>query len=318
MSERKDGADTGQRILVPLDGSREALAALPYARVLAVPGTAVILLGVVPVADEVIAGTGQMLVPADQMTAIEEDRARAPLEEAARGLRDAGHTVSVEVTAGDPATRILDVAEERGAAMIVMASRGRGALGRLIYGSVADRVAREAAVPTMVVRAAQPAPGPVGITRLVVPLDGSPLAEAALAVTAAVSRRLGETPLFLVRVVNPVELMPPAVGMAEAIPAEVYAETEEQMEAGARTYLDGVAAELRAQGLPVATQVLTGPPAAAIEAATRPGDVTVLCSHERTGVMRWLVGSVAEQLVREDEAPVILVPAPHEERPDAG
>jgi nucleotide-binding universal stress UspA family protein len=307
MSDRADGTVAVQRILVPLDGSQEALAALPFARALAVPGTELILLTVVSVADEVIAGTGQMLVPADQMTAIEEDRTRVPLEELAQGLREAGHTVRVEVAAGDPASSILDVAEERGATLIVMASRGRGALGRLIYGSVADRVAREAAVPTMVIRAAQREPGPVGITRLVVPLDGTPLAEGALAVAAGLSRRLGGTPLFLVRAVNPVDLLP-AVGMAEVIPAEIYQETEEQIETDARSYLEQTAAGLRAEGLPVATRVLTGPPAVAIEAATRPGDVTVLVSHERSGVLRWLMGSVAEQLAREDEAPVILVP----------
>lgn len=317
MSESGDGSAKAQRILVPLDGSDEAMAALPYARTLAAPGTELILLSVVPVADEVIAGTGQMLGPADRMTASEDEQARAPLEEIAQGLRDAGHTVRVEVTAGDPATRILDIAEERGAAMIVMASRGRGALGRLIYGSVADHVAREATAPTMIVRAAPREAGPVGITRLVVPLDGSALAAEALAVAAAISRRLRGTPLFLVRAVAPVELLPPAVGMAEAVPAEVYADTEEQMEADARSYLDGEAEDLRARGLPVATQVLTGPPAAAIEAATRPGDVTVLVSREQTGVLRWLMGSVAEHLVREDESPVILVPA-NSTRQDVG
>ena len=87
-----------------------------------------------------------------------------------------------------------------------MASHGRGAIGRLLHGSVADSVAREATVPVMVVRAGQVQPGPVGITRLVVPLDGSPLAETALPVAEAISRRLG-TPISLVRVVNPATLI---------------------------------------------------------------------------------------------------------------
>ena len=295
------------RILVPLDSSSEALAALPYARALATPGTELILLTVAPVADEVIAGTGQMLVPADQMSAIEEEQARSALEPVADGLRQAGHAVTVECAVGDPATRILDIAAERGVSLIVMASRGRGALGRLIYGSVADRVAREASVPTMIVRAAQREPGPVGITRLVVPLDGTPLAEEAIDIAAAIARRLS-TPLFLVRAVNPAELMTPGIGMAEVIPVELYQETEQELEQGARTYLEDVAKRLREEGLAVATKVLSGPPAAAIEEATQLGDVTVLRSHERSGVMRWLTGSVAEKLVREDESPVILVP----------
>jgi nucleotide-binding universal stress UspA family protein len=70
-----------------------------------------------------------------------------------------------------------------------------------------------------------------------------------------------------------------------------------------------VAQRLRGQGLPVATELLTGAAATAIEDATQLGDVVVLCSHERTRVKRWLLGSVAETLTREDQSPVILVPA---------
>lgn len=277
------------RILVPLDGSTEANAALPYAMALATPGTEVILLTVIPADDQA-------------------EAARAALEQAAQRLRVAGHAVQTEVAVGDPAEGILDTAASSGAGMIVMASRGRGAVGRLIYGSVADTVAREATVPTMVVRAEEIAAGPVGITRLVVPLDGSPLAEESLPVASEMSRRLG-TPIFLVRAVNPAELMPPAVTMGEAIPFELYDETDKELEQEAEQYLDAVARRLRAQDLLVETDVLTGSPATAIMEATQPGDVVVLCSHERTGVMRWLLGSVAETLAREDQSPVILVPA---------
>jgi nucleotide-binding universal stress UspA family protein len=290
MSENTSDTSTAaaMRILVPLDGSPETRAALPYAAALATPGTEIILLTVVPSDGDA-------------------DAARAGLETAAQRLRVAGRTVRTEVAVGDPADRIVDTAADLDTGIIVMASHGRGALGRLIYGSVADRVAREATIPTMIVRARQE-PGPVGITRLVVPLDGSPRAEAALPVATAISRRLG-TSISLVRVVDPAELMPPAVGMGEAIPFEIYDEVEKEMEQDARTYLDAIAKKLREQSLPVVTDMLMGPPATSIKEATHLGDVLVLSSHERTGVMRWLLGSVAEKLTREDESPVILVPA---------
>jgi nucleotide-binding universal stress UspA family protein len=277
------------RILVPLDDSPEARVALPYAAALATPGTEIVLLTVVP-------------------TATDADAARAGLETAAQHLRVAGQTVRTEVATGDPARRIVDMAADLGAELIVMASHGRGALGRLIYGSVADQVGRESPVPVMVVRARQLEPGPIGITRLVVPLDGSSRAEAALPVATSISRRLG-TPISLVRVVDPVDLMPPAIGVGEAIPFEIYDEAEKELEQKARHYLDTVAQKLREQGLPVATSMLMGSPASSIEEMTHLGDVVVLSSHERTGVMRWLLGSVAEKLSREDESPVILVPA---------
>ena len=111
------------RILVPLDDSAEARVALPYAAALATPGTEIILLTVVrPGADA--------------------DAARAGLESAAQRLRVGGQQVRTEVAIGNPARRIIDTAVDLGAEMIVMASHGRGALGRLIYGSVADRVGR--------------------------------------------------------------------------------------------------------------------------------------------------------------------------------
>jgi len=290
----KETSDTStaatDRILVPLDGSPEARAALPYAAALAAPGTEIVLLTVV-------------------RSGGDADAARAYLETAAQRLRVAGQTVRTEVAVGDPAQRIVDTAANLDAEMVAMASHGRGALGRLIYGSVADRVAREATIPTMVVRARQVEAEPVGITRLVVPLDGSPRAETALPVATAISRRLG-TAIVLVRVVDLTELMPPAVGMGEAIPFEIYDEAEKEMEQEAQDYLDAMAKKLHDQGLPVATSVLLGPPATAIQEATHLGDVLVLSSHERTGVMRWLLGSVAEKLTREDESPVILVPVP--------
>jgi nucleotide-binding universal stress UspA family protein len=97
--------------------------------------------------------------------------------------------------------------------------------------------------------------------------------------------------------------------MGEAIPFEIYDEAEKEMEQEAQNYLEAMAKKLHDQGLPVTTDLLTGPPATSIKEATHLGDVLVLSSHERTGVMRWLLGSVAEKLTREDEAPVILVPA---------
>src|SRR5829696_7532594 len=99
MSE--DTSDTGTataiRILVPVDGSPEASAALPYAAALATPGTEIVLLTVVPSRDA--------------------DTARAGLETAAQRLRVAGLSVRTEVATGEPARRIVDTAAELSAEM---------------------------------------------------------------------------------------------------------------------------------------------------------------------------------------------------------
>ena len=275
-------------ILVPLDGSPEALGALPYAVALSGAGATIELLTVIHDASE-------------QATAENQ------LQAAAQGLGNANITVRLRTLTGDPATEIVEAAANGGASMIVMASHGRGALGRLIHGAVADHVARQATVPVMVIRKEIEGPGPVGIMRLVLPVDGSPLAEESLPFATTLAQRLG-APIQLVRSVNVAELMPPAVGMGEAIPFEVYDETEREMRQEAEQYLQNVAAKLRAGGINVTAQILFGPPASAISEVTHTGDLVILVSHERSGIARWLMGSVAEQLVRIDEAPVVLVP----------
>jgi nucleotide-binding universal stress UspA family protein len=313
MSEGDTGASaaTSDNVLVPIDGSEQAMAALPYAAALATPGTTITLVGVLPDTAEVLGVGGELAASGETEPGDGAYLARGELEQVATGLRETGHTVETVVMAGDPAANILEAANGVGASMIVMTTHGRGAFGRLLHGSVADTVARDAMVPVMVVRSNVPAKGPVGITRLVVPVDGSPLAEESLPVASAISRRLG-TPIYLIRVVNPIELLPPAIGMAEAVPAEVYAETAAEIEKDAHDYLDREAKKLRDQGLTVTTRVLTGAPATSIIEATQLGDVVVITSRERTGVLRWLMGSVTEQLVREDQSPVILVPASDE------
>ena len=276
-------------ILVPLDGSPEALGALPYAVALSGAGATIELLTVIHDASE-------------QATAENQ------LQAASQGLGDASIAVRTRTLTGDPAAKIVEAAANGGASMIVMVSHARGAWGRLIHGAVADRVARDATVPVMVIRKEIEAPGPVDIMRLVLPVDGSPLAAESLPFATTLAQRLG-APILLVRSVNVAELMPPAVGMGEAIPFEMYDQAEREMRGDAEKYLQDVAAKLRADGLNVTAQVLFGPPASAISEVTHPGDLVILVSHERSGIARWLMGSVAEQLVRIDEAPVVLVPA---------
>lgn len=275
-------------ILVPLDGSTDALGALPYAVALSGAGATIELLTVIHDASE-------------------QATAEAQLQAASQGLSSANVTVQTRTLTGEPAAEIVEAAANGGASMIVMASHGRGALGRLLHGAVADNVARQASVPVMVIRKELEGPGPVGIMRLVLPVDGSPLAEESLPFAITLAQRLG-APILLVRSVNVAEMMPPAVGMGEAIPFEVYDDAEREMRQEAEQYLQNLAAKLRAEGLNVSAQVLFGPPASAISEVTHAGDVVILVSHERSGITRWLMGSVAEQLVRIDEAPVILIP----------
>ena len=142
--------------------------------------------------------------------------------------------------------------------------------------------------------------------RIVVALDGSELAERALAPGEELARRLG-APLHLVRVADTTWLR---FGANEAALeyASLGGELAEE-EAQAQEYLEGVGSRLAGEGLTVTTEVRRGFAGRELVAATRPSDLLVMASHGRTGPARLLLGSVAEEVTRHATAPVLLIRA---------
>lgn len=289
------------RMLVPLDGSAAAEAALPFAAL--IPSRLVYLLAVEPGEFAYRAGaSGADRGETDQAAGTRH--VREYLRRAAEPFHHQGREVETIVFGGDPAERILEAAAD--VDLIVMATHGRGAVGRALFGGVADGVARRASAPTLVVRADEhPAAAPT-VTRIVVPLDGSALAEEALPHAARLGAVLG-VGLHLVRVAEA-----HLVWDTMAASALVTAAYEDALTAARREATAYLADRIRAVGglgLPVSSEVRTGGPAAELLAALEPGDLVAMTSHGRGGVRRWLAGSVAEILVREAAAPVLLVRA---------
>ncbi len=142
--------------------------------------------------------------------------------------------------------------------------------------------------------------------RIVVALDGSTVAEQALAPAIELGRRIG-APLHLVRVADPTRFR---FGANEtALEYAALGRELEKEEAEAREYLAGIEARLSADGTPATTEVRRGlAPQAVVEAAL-PADLLVLASHGRTGPARWLLGSVAEEVIRHATVPVLLIRA---------
>jgi nucleotide-binding universal stress UspA family protein len=305
-----DAKTAGSRpVLVPLDGSALADQAIPYALALVEPGAPIYVLRVIPHPEPVRDRSGQILVPADAVLATNEEAARGERERAAQRVRDIAATVRIEVAAGDIAEQILRTVEERDVGLIVMTSRGRGTLGRWAFGSIADRIARATPVPVMIVRADDEAaePRPVAIRRLIVPLDGSEVAAEALPVAQAIAGRLG-LPVLLLRAIDPMRLLAPARGIGMMTQGDLYELIHARLQAEAEEALAGAAAELRAAGVTTDWEVLVGEAAERMASAARSGDVIVLTSRGHGGLRRWLLGSVAEQLVRSAPVPVVLVP----------
>lgn len=296
----------GQNMLVPLDGSERAERALPLARRLArAMESQLLLLRVLPITAWPVGASPGLSVPLDPRTyqnLIDEETrtAREYLEQVAATLQADGLTARTSLMRGDPAAVILDAQQRERVGLIVMATQGRTGLARVALGSVADRVVRgepapQTRAPVLLVRAAGGDDrSPVRLDSALVPLDGSALGEAALETVIGLAGRVLRR-ITLVRVVRP------------EVPA---GETTE-----ARRYLDEVSARL-AQRLvdhqvTVESAVLYGDPAAEIaRSAEGEADLVIMATRARTGVERWAYGSVADGVLRDVRAPLLLVRPP--------
>jgi nucleotide-binding universal stress UspA family protein len=143
--------------------------------------------------------------------------------------------------------------------------------------------------------------------RIVVPLDGSDVAELAIPEAERMARLTG-APLHLIRVVDPTQL--PWYGVyAEAMGATVVQGALGDEEKVSDGYLAKVADLIEDLGIEVESEVRHGRAAKELVAASKPDDIIVIASHGRGGISRWLLGSVAAELVRHASVPVLLVKA---------
>ncbi|HZT81311.1 MAG TPA: universal stress protein [Gemmataceae bacterium] len=282
-------------ILVPLDGSQFGEHALPVAADLARRAGAALHLVHAHAPLVYIEGLSVLDDRADEQLREQE---RGYLERLAGRLADTGVAVHTAVVEGFAADVLREQAEAAGAGLIVMSTHGRGPFSRFWLGSVADALVRAAPVPLLLVRPSeQPAAGPA-FRHVLIPLDGSALAEQAIQPAVEVGRLTGAD-YMLIRVVPPVFRVDDGRG-------EVWEATERQEEE-AKQYLDRVAARLRGEGLAVSTRVVTGQqPADAILRAASSTDLIALATHGRRGLGRLVLGSVADKLIRAATVPVLV------------
>lgn len=287
------------RIIVPLDGSPLAEQALETARYLAQT-----LQGSLVLAHVVESPPVPGVAEADR-----EDAERYLAAVAQAIAADGAVPVATRVLLGPVAETLLALAREEPRTMIVMSSHGRSGVGRLLFGSVSDRVIRAATVPVLIVRA--PLISGDRMRHVLVPLDGSPLSEAALPLGLAIARATGAT-LGLVRVAE-VYSMAPFAGLGGSITpvdGDLFWELTEQVRDEARAYLDAVVEEHRAPDVRIVWEVRVGRPAEEIirAAQTTGADLIVMSTHGRGGLQRWAFGSVTDEVLRSRAAPVLVVP----------
>jgi nucleotide-binding universal stress UspA family protein len=148
--------------------------------------------------------------------------------------------------------------------------------------------------------------------RLVVPLDGSDFAEEALAHARELATRL-DVPIQLVRSVDPAAMTGIGATLGVGLDYAAVDELIDEEETDAKTYIDSTVATLTGEGFNTTGVVLRGTAAAAIISASQDGDLVVMASHGRSGVRRWFLGSVAEEVVRRSDVPVLLIRLHHAE-----
>lgn len=280
-------------VVIPLDGSELAEEALPYGNSIATRLGAELLLV------QVIAGDA----PGGS-----DDAAREYLTQAAAKL---GDSVRTSLRMGDVAEQIIEAANETTEALIVMTTRGRSGLGRWLYGSIADRVVREAERPVLLVRSGMKRAEDGAIHKIIVPLDGSQHAEAALRPAIELTRAFNAQ-LDLIRIVDQTQwyamMSPEPVASASA--ANAINEMIQQLSAEAQEYIAGVSDRLkRDDDLTTGGVTLEGIPADQILAYERDqkADLVVMSTHGRSGVNRVVFGSVAERVLRQGQTPVLMV-----------
>jgi nucleotide-binding universal stress UspA family protein len=279
------------RILVPVDGSDESARALDGAVAFArAVGASLHAVSVVDVRDLETAPDAEPQA-ADAATVVEET-----LDDA-----DAGDLPATTVVRqGIPDEVIRQYAADNEIDLIVMGTHGRTGVRRFLLGSVTEKVVRLSDVPVLVVHVDDEVGGRgVPYRDVLVPTDGSEGASAAVAPAASLARTFDAT----VHVVS-------VVDTGAATMAGGWELLADDLEAAAETAVADVAADLADHGVDrVETAVEIGTPYRALRDYVEAEDVDLVAmgTHGRSGIERYLLGSVTEKLLRTSPAPVLTV-----------
>ena len=299
------------KILVPLDGSGVAECVLPHIEVLAGVNKAVDItfLHVVQPID---------MLFADQIykAQIKSD-ARTEAEKYIRGiisrLQNKGKTHG-EVITGKAADSILDYAEQNHSKLIVMSSHGQSGISRWSHGSVADKVLHESRIPVLRIRADSPRT-PFYIAgqkmKVVVPLDGSELAERVLNNVKGLVDYFGAGAIDIVLLrVCELFTQPNTYPPSMSLSWEEYVKFETRVCKGiCMSYLNGVKKRFKRELIHIRSVVPVGNPADEVikYVNKEKADLMVMSTHGRSGISRWSFGSISNKILQGTSTPVIML-----------
>lgn len=291
-------------LLVPLDTSSTAEQVLPYLRHLASPQTTIHLVSVVEPHLYAYAMAAQERVVQEKLQAVIKTDMEQYLEQIQAHLQDQGYHVARWLAAGDAAQTIADVASKVNADLIAMTTHGRTGFARWALGSVADRVIHIAQQPIFLVRTSETPSLRYEIQQILVPLDGSQIAEEALA-DAKVLATETKAALSIVRILEPL-----SDWQKEILAEQGYQEAviEEERRAEANSYLNTISAQLDAANIATTCELFSGQASEAILHILNrvPIDLVVMSTHGLSGYSRWVYGSVAGKVLHSAPCPLLL------------
>lgn len=243
----------------------------------------------------------------DELARMAQDEAQAYLNATAAKLSAAPVIIETRTMAGPAAEAVVHYAEENDADLIVLSSHGRTGGSRWVYGSVAEKVLHHAPCAIVIIRS-QAKLEMFQNRAILVPLDGSELAERALEPAMVLARGVGSD-VMLLRVVPSPEPVPEGLVSPGAPAASQRLMVEQKEREEAEAYLQQVYSSLPTAHLFFDVAVASGYVADAIVdyATAHHVDLIVMSSHGRSGVSRWLYGSVAEKVLRGAECATMII-----------
>jgi nucleotide-binding universal stress UspA family protein len=303
-----------KRLLVPLDGSKLAEVALPYAEETARHlGSEVILINVrTPI--ENLDKPEQREYLTIMAATTEQNIKKSTDKPQGEKVKVASAVIGSLTLLNHPAEEIVDYAEKENISLIVMATHGNTGIKRWALGSTANKVARTCKCPILLIRANTGAPKSVHLGQMLVPLDGSIQSEAVLSYVENLASKL-KTRVNLINIVEPpyhIYPYPAGVGYfgGEGLVRVPYNDEElKPMKEVAEKYIKSVSDKLTAEGIKTSYEVRTGSPGEEIikaEGDIHP-DIVAMSTHGHSGFGRWDHGSVADKVLHAGNSPLLLV-----------
>jgi nucleotide-binding universal stress UspA family protein len=302
-----------KKMLVPLDGSEVADVAFAYTKELAGRlGLDVLLLHVCKPEEQELQPMHRVYIEHAAETI------RQHQETVQNGTNTGSDIKQIDVrgvlAVGDPADEILRCADRHSVDLILMATHGHSAMRRWSIGSVAIKILRASTVPVWLIRAGIPyelVHDRFPRITVLVPLDGSELAEAVFPhlIALAEQRGIGRVDVILLRVCEPI-IIPP--GYEVDVSEDWVSYTKQQLDQAkqaAEKYLAELAEIIEAAGMRVKTVVKIGQPAAEIVsyADAHPLNLVVMSTHGWSGHNWWPWGSVAGTVLESISSPMLLI-----------